>query len=212
MSPIAAVSGWTLAGAIVSLALRPAMVRLWAEAAPGVTPPAPGVLEGLTATLFAAFAYRFGMQFELLVFSALAVACVPLAALDLVARKLPNVLVGATYLGVLPLLGLDAIVNGPDQVVRTVTCMAAVLAIHSVLYATGGMGGGDLKLVGVLAAALGWVSWTAAWTGLVAGWLIASVVVLMSRAFRSEKRRPEVPLGLFLITGTLAAALVLATP
>jgi leader peptidase (prepilin peptidase)/N-methyltransferase len=117
-----------------------------------------GVLEGLTAALFAVFGYRFGVQLALLVFSAVAAACVPLAVLDLVARKLPNVLVGAAYLTVLPLLDLDAILNGPDQLVRAVVCTVSALAIHGVLYAAGGIGGGDLKLVGVLAAALGWVT------------------------------------------------------
>lgn len=212
MSPIVAASVWALAGVVVSLALRPAVVSSWSEASPGAAPPVLGVLEGLTAALFAAFAFRFGVQLVLLVFSAVAAACVPLAVLDLVARKLPNVLVGAAYLTVLPLLGLDAILNGPEQLVRAVVCMVSALAIHGVLYAAGGIGGGDLKLVGVLAAALGWVSWTAFWTGLVAGWLIASVAVLAGRTFRREKRRPEVPLGLFLIIGTLAAALALAAP
>lgn len=212
MSPIVAALAWALAGAVISIALRPAVVRSWTKAAPDVAPPPLGVLEGLTAALFAAFAYKFGVQLELLVFSAVAAACVPLAALDLVVRKLPNAFIGAAYLGVLPLLGLGAILSDPDQFVRAVACMAAVLAIHGVLYATGGIGGGDLKLVGVLAAALGWVSWTAAWAGVVAGWLIAFVVVLAGRVFRGRDRRFEIPLGLFLIVGTLATAFALAVP
>jgi leader peptidase (prepilin peptidase) / N-methyltransferase len=212
MSPIVAASTWTLVGAVVAIALRPAVARSWDKASPRVALPPLGVLEGPTAVLFAAFAYRFGAQYGLLVFSVVAAACVPLAALDVAARKLPNVLVGATYLGVLLLLGMNAIPNGPDALVRALLCMASALAVHSVLYATGGLGGGDLKLVGVLTAALGWVSWTAAWTGVVTGWLIASMAVLVGKALRGEKSRSEVPLGLFLIIGTLATALALATP
>jgi leader peptidase (prepilin peptidase)/N-methyltransferase len=211
MAPITAILTWALTGAVIAFALRPPVVRAWTKASPA-TPPPLGVLEGLTAALFAAFAYRFEAQWGLLVFSATTAACVPLATFDVVARELPNVLVGAAYVGVLPLLGLDAILTGPDQLVRAATCMAAALTIHGVLYATGGLGGGDLKLVGVLAAALGWMSWTAAWTGLVASWLIASVAVLVGRTFRGENRRPEIPLGLFLIIGTLATAFALATP
>lgn len=56
------------------------------------------------------------------------------------------------------------------------SCMASTLADF---YATGGLGGGDLKLASVLAATLGWVSWT----GPVTGWPIASVAVLAGRAF-----------------------------
>jgi leader peptidase (prepilin peptidase) / N-methyltransferase len=213
MSPIVTALVWALVGATVSLALRQMTVRSCVKASLGAVPPALGILEGLTATLFAAFAYRHGMGFELLVFTALVTTCVPLAALDLVARKLPNVLVGATYLTVLPILGLDAILNGPYQFVRAAVCMAAALALHGVLYATGSLGGGDLKLVGILAAALGWVSWTAAWTGLVTSWVVASAVVLVGRAFRRETgQRSEVPLGLFLIAGTLATALALTVP
>lgn len=212
MSPIVAASGWALTGVAVSFALRPMVARSLTKTSPGAALPPLGVLEGLTAVLFAALAYRIGPQLELLVFSVVGATGVPLAALDLIARKLPNVLVGATYLGVLALLVLDAILNGPSHLLRALGSMAAALAIHGVLYAAGGLGGGDLKLVGVLAAALGWLGWTTTWTGLVAGWLLASAAVLISRAFRGEKRRPEVPLGLFLIIGTLTTVFALITP
>lgn len=69
MSPIVAASIWALAGVVVSLALRPAVVRSWIEASPSTAPPTLGVLEGLTAALFAVFAYRVGVQFSLLVVS-----------------------------------------------------------------------------------------------------------------------------------------------
>jgi leader peptidase (prepilin peptidase) / N-methyltransferase len=212
VSPIVAASGWALIGALASFALRPMVAGSSARTSPGSALPAPGVLEGLTAAVFAALAYRIGMQLELLVLSVVAVTGVPLAALDLIARKLPNVLVGATYLGVMALLVLDTILNGPSHLIRALGCMAAAIVVHGVLYASGGLGGGDLKLVGVLAAALGWLNWTATWTGLVTGWLLASAAVLLGRAFRDKKRRPEVPLGLFLIIGTLTTALVLVTP
>ncbi len=199
---------WALAGTVLSLALRPIATRSLYKALPDAAPPPLGVLEGVTATLFAALAYRLGTRIELLAFSALVTTCVPLAALDLITRRLPNVLIGATYAGVLSLLGLDAVLHGPGDLVRSLLSMTAALAVHGVLYAVGGIGGGDLKLVGVLAAALGWISWTATWTGLVAGWLTACVVVLAGRACPDTERRREVPLGLFLIIGTLVTVLL----
>ncbi|WP_291408882.1 prepilin peptidase [Actinophytocola sp.] len=212
MLPIGAISAWALLGAFLSLALRPVVVRSLSKASPSAVLPPLGVLEGLTAALFAALAYRLGAQVELLAFSALVTTCVPLAALDLIARKLPNILIGTTYVGVLPLLGLDAILNGPDQLTRALLSMMAALVAHGVLYAAGAVGGGDLKLVGALAAALGWVSWTATWTGFIAGWLIGGLAVLTGTAFRGKQRLPNVPLGLYLIAGTLLTLLTLGAP
>jgi leader peptidase (prepilin peptidase)/N-methyltransferase len=208
VSPNLAIPGWGLVGAVLALALRTLLVHWLRKTAPNTRLHVPGVLEGITAALFAAFAYRFGAQLELLVFSALAATCVPLAALDLIARKLPNILVTATYVGVLPLLGIEAILNDPGRLVRALLSMTAALVAHGVLYAVGAIGGGDLKLVGVLAATLGWLSWTATWTGVLLGWTLGALVVLVGKAF-NKARRPDVPLGLFLIVGTLTAAFVL---
>lgn len=209
MPPLIAIPGWALFGASLSCALRPVLVRSLSKASPDTTPPPPGVLEGLTALLFAALAYRVGPHVELLAFSALVTTCVPLAATDLIARRLPNVLIGTAYISVLPLLGVAAAINhDADHLVRATLSMTAALAAHGMLYAAGGIAGGDLKLVGVLGAALGWISWTATWTGLTAGWLTAGLVVFISKLLPRKKQHPEVPLGPFLITGTLVTLLV----
>lgn len=213
MLPIIAIPGWALLGAGLSHALRPTVVRSLSKASPAATPPPVGILEGLTALLFAALAYRLGARSELLAFSALVTTCVPLAAIDLIARRLPNVLIGTTYLTVLPLLSVTTAINhDADHLLRAVLSMTAALAAHGMLYAAGGIAGGDLKLVGVLGAALGWISWTATWTGLTAGWLIAGLIVFISRFLPRKKLRPDVPLGPFLITGTLMTLLALPPP
>jgi len=56
----AAVLGWALVGAALALAVRPIVVQYAAASKPAAEPPPYGALEAVTATVFAALAYRFG--------------------------------------------------------------------------------------------------------------------------------------------------------
>jgi len=129
-----------------------------------------GVLEAVAAALFAVFAYRFGPSVEALAYSSLGGFGVALATTDLVARKLPNTLLAAAYGALGAFIGVDAVLNARGgNLMRAALAVAAALAIHGILYAQGAIAGGDLKLAGLLGAALGWISWEAAWSGLALG-------------------------------------------
>lgn len=203
---ITALAGWALAGGALSWALRPAITRLTTTSGPIMAPL--GVLEAITAALFAALAYRFGSSMDLLPYSALASACVPLATLDLTTRRLPNAALAMTSSALIILFGLIASLNAElGQLARAVACMLAALATHGVLYALGGIGGGDLKLAGVLGLALGWLSWQSVFLGLALGWLLGGLFVAFVKISRRCKVAHDVPLGPFLISGTIIVIL-----
>ncbi|MYW90500.1 prepilin peptidase [Amycolatopsis rubida] len=199
-----AVVGCALVGAALALALRPVVIRYAVANEPAAAPPPLGVLEVATAIVLAALAYRFGWSLELLAYSGIGGFGVSLAVIDLVARKLPNILLiaASAVLGIA--LGVDATLNSHGgNLARAAMAMAVALAVHGVLYALGAIAGGDLKLAGILGAGLGWTSWEAAWLGLAAGWLLGGVVVGAARIGRKRSVSRDIPLGPFLLAGAL---------
>lgn len=208
--PVILVTGWALLGATLALTLRPAVVHYATQAEPSAEAPPRWLLEVITAGLFAVLACRYGVHPELIAFSALATIGVPLAALDLFTQRLPNVLVGATYLALLASFGLIAAFtdNGP-ALLRSALCIVASFAIHLAAYVLRSLGGGDVKLAGALGAALGWISWQAFVAGLALGWMLGALAVVGLRQVRHDKvANTFVPLGPFLLAGTFAVVLL----
>jgi leader peptidase (prepilin peptidase)/N-methyltransferase len=207
---IATVLVWALVGFVFALTQRSTVLRCTAGAERPASPPHLGVLEVTTAALFAALAYRFGLSLETLAYSSLSGFGVPLATTDLITRKLPNALLVAAFSSLAVIFGADAVLDGHgDSLVRTALIMVAALAIHSILYVLGAIAGGDVKLAGLLGAALGWISWEAAWSGLALGWILAGVIVGAARIVRRRTTNYDVPLGPFLLAGALLSILSL---
>lgn len=182
--------------------IRPIDWRTWLVVAAG-------------ALAFGATVARFGTAVdELLVMGVYVVALVLLFATDLDQRLLPNVI---TF----PLIGLAlvAFVTGSGPFVHTVEDLtwaagaAVVVPLGLFLLAKpfgeGAIGEGDLKLlvsVGLLAGAQNLVY------GLIAGALLAGVVVAILVFVRRLTLKSFVPYGPFLIAGTLWAILALPRP
>jgi leader peptidase (prepilin peptidase)/N-methyltransferase len=91
--------------------------------------------------------------------------------------------------------------------------MAALLVFYGVLYLVfpGQLGGGDLRLSGLLGLALGWAGWTAVLGGTLLGWSAAAVWLLMLRMTRRVPHDGDLRLGPFLLAGALAALLIQPT-
>lgn len=164
---------------------------------------------------FGATVARFGSgPVELLIVGIYVVALVLLFATDLDQRLLPDVIT-------LPLIGMAilAFVIGDGPFVHTVEelawAAAAAVVVPTALYllaipfGAGAIGQGDLKLlvsVGLLAGAL------KLFYGLVAGALLAGLVVGVLVVTRRISMKSFVPYGPFLIIGTLWAILALPQP
>jgi len=69
-----------------------------------------------------------------------------------------------------------------------------------------GVGLGDVKLAGLLGLVLGFRSWTTVYIGTLAAFVLATIFIVFS-GFRPGSRE-RVPLGPFLVAGTLVAVLL----
>jgi leader peptidase (prepilin peptidase)/N-methyltransferase len=164
---------------------------------------------------FGATAARFGGHLEqLLVVGIYVVALVLLFATDLDQKLLPDIIT----LPLIP-LALVAFATGSGPYVHTVEDLAWAAAaaigvplglyLLAIPFGAGAIGQGDLKLLvsaGLLAGAL------KLFYGLVAGALLAGIVVGVLLVFRRLSMKSFVPYGPFLIAGTLWSLLALASP
>ncbi|WP_235826299.1 prepilin peptidase, partial [Candidatus Frankia alpina] len=92
----------------------------------------------------------------------LSVVGVWLAAIDVRVHRLPDHLVLPAYPALVALFGAAALVDdAPGRLLRAVLAGAACWLVFLTLHRLpgSGLGRGDLKLVGLLGGALGWLSW-----------------------------------------------------
>jgi leader peptidase (prepilin peptidase)/N-methyltransferase len=205
MSPIS-VACWGLIGFVVGAGARFVTVRHQSEAA-GPR----GLIEIVTAVLFAAAAWRLGAHAILFAMSWLAAFAVPLAITDWRTRILPTKVILSATIGMIGLLAMVAALNHDlYPLLRGFAGLAAVLVFYGALYffLPGQLGGGDVRLGGLLGLTLGWFSWPALLVGTLLGWLGAAIGVLVVRRVRGPDASHDLPLGPFLIAGTFLIVLL----
>lgn len=129
-----------------------------------------------------------------------------LLLIDSAVKRLPNLLTLPCAVGTLTLLATAAAHHEEGSLLRAVA-VAAAGGILFLLLALGGMGLGDAKLAVSLGALLGWHSWQAAYLGLLLSFTLAATVSVILLVTRRKTRTSTIPLGPYLIVGTLAAAL-----
>ena len=133
--------------------------------------------------------------------SAVAVVSVVLAAAvcDLRTRRLPNALTfGAAGVA----LAVHAAVGGWPELVQAALGWGVGVALFLPLYALGGMGAGDVKLLGAIGAWLGPMG--AVWTGLygaIAGGVMALAVAIVRGYLRTAIRNVGSLLFAWILTG-----------
>ncbi|WP_091628027.1 prepilin peptidase [Amycolatopsis saalfeldensis] len=204
------IAGWGLVGLVLAFVLRIAVQRSSPLLAESGRMAPPVVLEAATGVLFSTLAWRIGSEPALFAYSWLAAAGVQLAAIDFKARTLPTKLIWPTGILLALLFGLAAVLqHDAYPLIRSAAGMLALLTFYGALYflRPGGLGGGDFRLSGLLGLAMGWAGWTAVLTGTLLGWLAAAIALLVLRIGRGSDASHDIPLGPFLITGTLVAVL-----
>lgn len=160
------------------------------------------------AAALAAVGLRFEEPVELGIFLAWAATLVVLFATDLDQRLLPDLLTLPLIpiAVVLVLAGLDPFVAPADLPVAAVVALAVPVGLYalSIPFGAGAFGLGDVKFLigfGLLAGAERFL------LGLVAGILLAGLVIFVLLALRRIQLRSFVPYGPFLILGALWALL-----
>jgi len=164
----------------------------------------------LSAVLWAAALWRFGLTWDLPAYLFLASITVPLAVIDLRTLRLPNIVTLTAYPVVAVLLLLPAAIDARwSDYGRAALAGVALLALYVVLHLVNpaGMGLGDVKLSGSLGALLGWISWNALLWGAVAGFLLAAVAGLVLISLRRAGRKSELPFGPWMLAGAWLATL-----
>lgn len=164
----------------------------------------------LTAGLWAAALWRFGLTWDLPAYLYLASISVPLAVIDLRTLRLPNIVTLTAYPGVALLLLLPAAIDGRwSDYGRAAIAGIALLALYVLLHLINpaGMGLGDVKLSGPLGALLGWISWNALLWGAMAGFLLGALAGLLLIALRRAGRKSELPFGPAMLAGAWLAIL-----
>ncbi|MCU1676347.1 MAG: peptidase domain protein [Frankiales bacterium] len=166
------------------------------------------MVELLTAVLFTLVALRIGPRVAVVAFLYFAAIAVALAFIDYDTKRLPNVLTYPAYVVGPVLLAADAVVSGTwSPFVRALVGMAALFAFYFVLVLVypAGMGGGDVKLAGVIGLFLGWIGYGALVVGAFLGFFIGGVWGVALIAAKKAGRKSAVPYGPFMLLGAMVA-------
>ena len=143
----------------------------------------------------------------LLAYAVFAVASAWLTAVDLRTHRLPNAIVLPLYPTLLTLFALSAVATGDGSPLLTALCAgAALFLLYAVLRAAGGgVGGGDVKLAGVVGVAMGHAGWSTALVGTAAAFVLGGVVALCLIATRRATRTTRIAFGPYLLGGAWLA-------
>lgn len=170
--------------------------------------PYPLLAELAAGLALAVVATRASSVGELAALAWLVLLAVPLAFIDLAVRRLPDQLTAAAFAGTLALLAVTALADHqPGHLGRAAIGAAALACFYLVLSVIrpGGLGLGDAKLAASAGAALGWISWQALLSGTFAAFALSGVYGGALIALHRATRTSHLPLGPFIILGTLAA-------
>ena len=133
-----------------------------------------------------------------------AAVSVVLSLIDLDTRRLPNAIVLPSYIVSLVLLAA-ACVLGADwsALLRAVIAMAVLFAFYALLrlIRPDGMGGGDVKLAGLIGIQLGWLGWGSVVVGAFAAFLLGGVFGVALLLARRAGRRTAIPFGPWMLVG-----------
>jgi leader peptidase (prepilin peptidase)/N-methyltransferase len=146
--------------------------------------------------------YGVGWSVLLPLWLGLAVVCAPLVITDFEHHRLPDRLVVIAALVMVVLLVVASLDGGHWwALLRAGEAAAVIFVIFFALALFAPFGLGDVKLGAVLAAALGWFSWGYLIYGMLAGFVLASIVSLPLVLVRRASMKSAIPLGPALIAG-----------
>jgi leader peptidase (prepilin peptidase)/N-methyltransferase len=189
-------------------------VTLWVLAAGGVVSTrvagatSDAVFGSPSATVATAW---LATSLVLIAFVYLAAISIALLVIDLDVQRLPNSIVLPGYLvGFILLGGASALVADWNTIIRMAIGMAAMYAFYALLrfIRPAGMGGGDVKLAGVLGIYLGWLGWSTLIIGAFAAFLLGGIFGIVLIIFHRATRRTRIPFGPWMLAGAWVGILL----
>lgn len=156
------------------------------------------LVEFFTGFLFAFSYYKLGFQLELILMIILISMLMILFVTDITYMRIPNKII----LFFLPLLIIMRILSPLDPWYNAIigAVVGYVLVALIIILSKGGMGAGDMKLLGVLGIVLGLGK--VLLTFFIAA-LIGAVVGLILMALRKLNRKQPIPFGPYIIVATI---------
>ena len=170
--------------------------------------PYPLLIEVAAGLALAVVATRASSVWELAALAWLVLLAVPLAFIDVAVRRLPDPLTAAAFAGTFALLAVAALAgHQPGHLGRAAIGAVALAGFYLALAVIrpGGLGLGDAKFAASVGAVLGWIGWQALLSGTFAAFVLAGVYGGALLALHRATRTSHLPLGPFILLGTLAA-------
>ena len=133
-----------------------------------------------------------------------AVISVVLTVIDVRSHRLPNVIVLPSYLVTAAILTMACLTGQPWQSLLRAGIAAVSLFAFYLLFRLidrGWIGGGDVKLAGLLGAYLGWISGNAVILGVAAAFLCGGLWAAFLLLRRRANRHTRVAFGPWMILG-----------
>jgi leader peptidase (prepilin peptidase) / N-methyltransferase len=164
-----------------------------------------GIVTGLAAVALGAVAGAVGAEPQLPAYLWLAAVGVALAVIDLETLRLPDRLTLPSYPVGLVLLAIPADWPASGRAVLAAAITGAAALVLALLAPRGGLGLGDVKLLGVLGLFLGWLGWGVLVVGVALGFALGAVAAVGMLASRRAGLRDHLAFGPWLIAGALVA-------
>jgi leader peptidase (prepilin peptidase)/N-methyltransferase len=153
--------------------------------------------------------WAIGWHWDVIPFLFLGFGGSALAVIDLRAMRLPDRIILPLYaVGIIGLAAASALGAGWAPMTTAAACMVVLYGLFFVIGLIGPMGGGDVKLAGVLGLYLGWLGMPCLYAGLLYGTLAAAAAALLLVITRRAGRRSALPYGPFLLGGAWLAILL----
>lgn len=181
----------------------------------GASPGVPAALELTTSAVLFLLLGRFGGQPEAPAYAFFGVLGVALSAIDLSVQRLPDRLVLPAYPMLLAFLTIAAIVRGNSSALLRATLAGLALAgiyFALALVSRGRIGGGDIKLAGLVGLALGWLGWPALVAGAALAFLFSGLTSLVLLAANRISMTSDISFGPFMLSGALVSLLAYGHP
>src|SRR5690625_3526401 len=166
------------------------------------------LVEVLNALLWALCYLHFRWSIELLVFIFLSSVGLALTSIDFATHRLPNALVLPSYVVIGGLFLVGALIGEPwggdwSQLLRALLGGISLYGFYFLLVMIypRGMGFGDVKLAGVLGAALGWFGWGSLAVGSFAAFLLGGILSMGLLITGRARRGSGIPFGPWMILG-----------
>lgn len=160
-------------------------------------------VEAISGSLAALMSYRFGITPELFIYFAFASALIVITFIDLEIQIIPDgislngIIAGAALSFFLPGLGILSSFIGIS--LGVLSLFAVAIAYHAIAGAEG-MGGGDIKLLGMIGAFTGWKGVV---FSLMAGSFLGAIIGIIAMLKFGKTGRHAIPFGPFLSAGAL---------